>query len=78
VERADFKEEVRKYYQRWDKSLPEDNQIAEMQQAGLECSLSQPGRLSLHEPVVHAIDQWVLDTLLNGNPARKSNGGTAR
>jgi phenylpropionate dioxygenase-like ring-hydroxylating dioxygenase large terminal subunit len=75
VERDDFKEEVRKYYQRWDKSLPEDNQIAEMQQAGLECSLSQPGRLSLQEPVVHAIDQWVLDKLLNGNPAQQSNGG---
>ena len=78
VERADFKEQARKYYQRWDKSLPEDNQIAEMQQAGLECSLSQPGRLSLHEPVVHAIDQWVLDQLLNGNPAQKSNGGKGR
>ena len=75
VERADFEEEVRKYYQRWDKSLPEDNEISEMQQAGLECSLSQPGRLSLQEPVVHALDQWVLDKLLNGNPAQKSNGG---
>jgi phenylpropionate dioxygenase-like ring-hydroxylating dioxygenase large terminal subunit len=70
VARDDFEEEVRKYYQRWDKSLPEDNQIAEMQQAGLECSLSQPGRLSLHEPVVHAIDQWILNQLLNGNPAQ--------
>jgi phenylpropionate dioxygenase-like ring-hydroxylating dioxygenase large terminal subunit len=78
VERDDFKEEARKYYQRWDKSLPEDNRIAEMQQAGLESSLSQPGRLSLHEPVVHAIDQWVLDKLLNGSPAQRSNGGQTR
>jgi phenylpropionate dioxygenase-like ring-hydroxylating dioxygenase large terminal subunit len=78
VERDDFKEEARKYYQRWDKSLPEDNRIAEMQQAGLESSLSQPGRLSLHEPVVHAIDQWVLDKLLHGSPAQRSNCRQAR
>ena len=78
VERDDFKQEVRKYYQRWDKSLPEDNEIAEMQQAGLECSLSQPGRFSLHEPVVHAMDQWVLEQLLSGNSASKTNGGKAR
>jgi choline monooxygenase len=74
VARRDFKDEVQKYYRRWDRSLPEDNAIAEMQQAGLECSLNQPGRLSLQEPVVHAMDQWVLDKLLGGNPARRSNG----
>jgi choline monooxygenase len=78
TERADFKDEVHKYYQRWDKSLPEDNKIAEMQQAGLECSFSQPGRLSLHEPVVHAIDQWVLDRLLNGSSPQESNDGKVR
>jgi choline monooxygenase len=61
TERPDFKEVVQKYHKRWDKSLPEDNQIAVLQQAGLESSFSRPGRLSLHEPVVHAIAQWVLD-----------------
>ncbi len=73
-ERPDFKQVVQKYYQRWDKSIPEDNAIAEMQQAGLESSFSQPGRLSLHEPVVHAMAQWVLDRVLSGNGRRLTNG----
>ena len=66
--RSDFKDVVAKYYQRWDKSLPEDNEISVLQQAGLQSSYSVPGRLSLHEPVVHAIDQWVLDKVLGDNP----------
>ena len=68
-QRPDFEEQVLKYYHRWDKSLPEDNDISELQQTGLQSSFNQPGRLSLKEPVVHAIDQWVLDKLLGGNPA---------
>ena len=78
VERADFTEHAQKYYRRWDKSLPEDNQISELQQAGLESSFSLPGRLSLQEPVVHAIDQWVLNRVLDGSAARRSNGGVRR
>lgn len=78
VARPDFAEEVNKYYRRWDKSLPEDNEISELQQAGLASSFSLPGRLSLHEPVVHAIDQWVLDRVLGADPIRSlaGNGGT--
>ena len=75
VERADFAEHAQKYYRRWDKSLPEDNQISELQQAGLESSFSLPGRMSLQEPVVHAIDQWVLNRVLDGSAPRRSNGG---
>ena len=75
VERSDFRDEVTKYYKRWDKSLPEDNEISELQQAGLGSSFSQPGRLSLNEPVVHAFDQWILNRLLGGNPSRPPNGG---
>ncbi len=68
TQRPDFKDVVLKYYQRWDKSLPEDNSISELQQAGLQSSFNEPGRLSLHEPVVHAIDQWVLNKVLEGSP----------
>jgi choline monooxygenase len=68
TERADFAEVVQKYYKRWDKSLPEDNEISVLQQMGLESTFNRPGRLSLHEPVVHAIDQWVLDRVVGGNP----------
>ena len=66
VERGDFEEAVEVYYKRWDKALPEDNVISERQQRGLGSSLSRPGRLSAHEPVVHALDNWVLDRVLGG------------
>ena len=63
--RADFDRAAAVYYRRWDKALPEDNQISERQQAGLESQLARPGRLSAHEPVVHALDNWVLDRVLD-------------
>jgi phenylpropionate dioxygenase-like ring-hydroxylating dioxygenase large terminal subunit len=61
VARADFEEVVARYYKRWDISIPEDNEISEWQQRGLESPLCAPGRLSHLEPLVHAIDNWVLD-----------------
>ena len=64
VQRPDFEEIVQRYYKRWDKSLPEDNAISELQQVGLRASLARPGRLSLREPVVHSIANWVLDRVL--------------
>lgn len=64
VERTDFAEHVGKYYRRWDKSIPEDNAISERQQAGLGSALAASGRLSVHEPMVHAIGNWVLDRVL--------------
>jgi phenylpropionate dioxygenase-like ring-hydroxylating dioxygenase large terminal subunit len=67
VARSDFAGRVEKYYRRWDKSLPEDNAISELQQAGISSSLSQPGRLSFHEPVVRDIANWVLDYVLDGS-----------
>ncbi len=65
VARGDFAEKVEKYYRRWDKSLPEDNGISELQQIGLGSSLSRPGRLSFREPVVHDIANWLLDHVLD-------------
>ena len=65
VTRPDFEEQVVKYYKRWDKSLPEDNNITEEQQAGLSSAYSRPGPLCWREPVVHAIDNWVLDRVLD-------------
>lgn len=65
VARPDFQEIVQRYYTRWDKSIPEDNAISERQQAGLSTSLATPGRLSLREPVVHSIANWVLDRVLD-------------
>ena len=65
VARPDFEEKVDKYYKRWDKSLPEDNDISERQQLGVSSAYSRAGRLSVHEPVVHLIGNWVLDRVLN-------------
>ena len=64
VERSDFEQAAQVYYKRWDRALPEDNDISERQQAGLHSSFNQPGRLSVHEPVVHKLDNWVLDRVL--------------
>ena len=65
VQRSDFEDHVWKYYKRWDRSIPEDNDISERQQAGLESAFSSPGRLSIHEPVVHSMANWVLDRVLD-------------
>ncbi|MBM3540950.1 MAG: aromatic ring-hydroxylating dioxygenase subunit alpha [Alphaproteobacteria bacterium] len=75
VERPDFKEKLPYYLKRWNKSVPEDNWISEQQQAGLASSLSTPGRLSFHEPVVQYIGQWVLDRVMD---KRKANGEARR
>ena len=65
VERPDFEQEVQKYYERWDRSIPEDNAICEEQQAGLSSVFARPGRMSVREPVVHAIDNWILDRVVS-------------
>lgn len=64
VARADFREKVPFYFRRWDKSVPEDNAISELQQAGLRSSFAKPGRLSVREPLVRDIDNWVLDRVV--------------
>jgi phenylpropionate dioxygenase-like ring-hydroxylating dioxygenase large terminal subunit len=64
AERPDFEQVVEKYYRRWDLSIPEDNEISERQQAGLASPFAYPGRFSYMEPLVHVIDNWVLDQVL--------------
>jgi len=64
VARPDFAEKAAYYYRRWDKSLPEDNAISERQQAGLQSSFASPGRLSVREPMVRDIGNWILDRVL--------------
>ena len=62
--RADFETVVQRYYQRFDLAIAEDNDIAERQFAGLASPLARAGRFSHREPLVHAIDNWVLDQVL--------------
>jgi phenylpropionate dioxygenase-like ring-hydroxylating dioxygenase large terminal subunit len=65
VERADFEEVVQRYYRRWDTSIPEDNEISNLQQKGLSSPLARPGRLTHLEPLVHDLANWVLDRVLD-------------
>ena len=64
VARADFDEYVGLYYGRWDKSIPEDNWISELQNVGLAPRLRIKGRLGIEEPLVHVFNNWVLDRVL--------------
>lgn len=65
VERPDFDEVVEKYYRRWDISIPEDNEISNLQQKGLSSPFCRPGRLTHLEPLVHDLANWVLDRVLD-------------
>ena len=64
AERSDFDQVVARYYQRFDKVISEDNTIAETQYNGLRSPLARAGRFSHREPLVHIIDNWVLDQVL--------------
>jgi len=64
VARPDFDEVLPRYFKRWEKSLGEDNDISEEQQIGMRSKFNVAGRFSLHEPIVHAIDNWVIDRVL--------------
>ena len=65
TQRDDFAELVENYYERWNKSIVEDNEISDIQQIGLSSPFVRPGRFSYMEPLVHTIDNWVLDRVLS-------------
>lgn len=65
LERADYAEVIQRYHRRFERVIAEDNAISERQFAGLNHSLARAGRLSGREPLVHAIDNWILDRVLD-------------
>ncbi len=65
LERNDFADIVPRYYKRLDTTIPEDIKAAEDQQVGLRSPYYRPGRLSYLEALVHTIDNWVLDRVLD-------------
>jgi choline monooxygenase len=67
-ERPDFEQIVPNYHKRFDLVISEDNEISERQLQGLSNPLTRPGRLSSREPLVHAIDNWVLDQVVGPSP----------
>lgn len=65
LERPDFEQVVQNYYNRWDITLEEDIVASERQQKGIDTPFAPPGRFSHREPLVHEIDNWVLDRVLD-------------
>jgi choline monooxygenase len=68
LQRSDFESLAANYYKRWDITTDEDIVASERQQKGLESPYARAGRFSHREPLVHAIDNWILDRVLD--PAR--------
>ncbi len=56
------------YHKRFDLVISEDNGISEVQLQGLSNPLSRPGRFSSMEPLVHTIDNWILDRTVGPLP----------
>jgi phenylpropionate dioxygenase-like ring-hydroxylating dioxygenase large terminal subunit len=65
LERSDFEEIAQNYYHRWDVTLEEDIVASERQQKGLDSPYAPSGRFSYREPLVHEIDNWILDRVLD-------------
>jgi phenylpropionate dioxygenase-like ring-hydroxylating dioxygenase large terminal subunit len=65
TERADFEQLAANYYKRWDITIEEDIVASDRQQKGVNSPYCQPGRFSYREPLVHTIDNWVLDRVLD-------------
>lgn len=63
-ERTDYAELAANYFKRQDIVVREDNDISELQQRGLQSFHARPGRFSVKEKIVHALDNWVLDRVL--------------
>lgn len=71
IERPDFQDKVKYYYKRWDKSIGEDNIIAEVQHRGLLSPFAQPGRMSHLEPLIPQLGAWWVDHVMRGVTADK-------
>jgi phenylpropionate dioxygenase-like ring-hydroxylating dioxygenase large terminal subunit len=63
--RNDFEEVAKNYYKRWDITVEEDIVASERQQRGLDSPFARAGRFSYREPLVHVIDNWILDRVLD-------------
>lgn len=65
IERADFEEEAKRYYEIPEMFIPEDRAIAETMQRGLRARLGRPGRFALEEKPCHAFANYLLDRVLD-------------
>lgn len=60
-----FEERAEPYFHRWRAATPEDNAIAEAQQAGYQKGSATAGRYAASEHCVYGLDNWVLDRVLD-------------
>ena len=65
VERPDFEDVAANYYKRWDQTIMEDIGAGDNQQVGIESPFARPGRFCFREPLVHQIDNWIIDRVLD-------------
>jgi len=65
VAQPDFDDIAAHYHRRWNQVIDEDNRIIEAQQAGIRSSSYHPGRYADPEEVCHAVDNWILDQLVD-------------
>lgn len=65
LKQPDFEDIAKNYYHRWDLTLEEDIVASERQQRGIDTPYSPSGRFSYREPLVHQIDNWILDRVLD-------------
>ncbi|HEX3538530.1 MAG TPA: aromatic ring-hydroxylating dioxygenase subunit alpha [Stellaceae bacterium] len=65
LSRNDFEDVAQNYYKRWDITIEEDIVASERQQRGLDSPFARPGRFSHREPLVHEIDKWILERVLD-------------
>lgn len=64
LERPDYEEILPNYLKRFALVIGEDNEIAEKQFSGLDQPFAVPGRFSANEPLVHLIDNWIIDRVV--------------
>ena len=72
LSRNDFADVAENYYKRWDITIEEDIVASERQQRGLNSPFARPGRFSYREPLVHEIDNWILDRVLTRERNRRT------
>ena len=63
--RPDFEELAANYYKRWDHTILEDIEAGDHQQVGIASPFARPGRFCFREPLVHQIDNWILNRVLD-------------
>ena len=64
VARPDFEEVVQSYHKRFELVIGEDNDISGKHLAGVGNPLARAGRFSSLEPLVHRIDNWIVDRVI--------------